>query len=363
VPGVSNSLTRAEALASCFANMRAAGLELTIEAAAFQPHYQAGTCGGGAECFAGLKTVLDLLQPLNPPQIRIVMQEPLTEAAKGNVPPTQALTETVAFISLLRSQYSVNLSYVEAYPAISASTISWFVTALVAACQSANLTPPDQLWVDHDKDAQGWSWADISWLENVAHAWGWQYAYIFGSPTWGSDGWRATALYTGWALSLANIVPDIYTFESWEWGTGDPADAVPEWASSSFTGTVRVFFEAGVYAGSWTDVQTRIIADQYLYPNDAVYSISGEYFLVYQGDGNLVLYRYDWTPLWASNTWWASAGFAVMQSDGNFVVYDASNVAVWWSGTDGSYGAWAELANDGHFRIRDAYGTIIYTIY
>lgn len=82
-------------------------------------------------------------------------------------------------------------------------------------------------------------------------------------------------------------------------------------------------------------------------PND-------RFALVYQADGNLVLYRDDGLPLWASQTAGTSVGDASMQEDGNFVVYDAAGVPVWASGTDGNPGAVVKLQPDGNL--------VIYTV-
>jgi len=65
-------------------------------------------------------------------------------------------------------------------------------------------------------------------------------------------------------------------------------------------------------------------------------SQSGSCTLVYQDDGNLVLYRYDRDrAVWASNTQGASVGELVLQTDGNLVLYDREGHAVWATGTDG----------------------------
>jgi serine protease len=54
--------------------------------------------------------------------------------------------------------------------------------------------------------------------------------------------------------------------------------------------------------------------------------------VAFQTDGNLVVYRQDWAPLWSSGTWGrlcsASTCFAVFQSDGNLVLYQ-NNVPYW----------------------------------
>lgn len=58
------------------------------------------------------------------------------------------------------------------------------------------------------------------------------------------------------------------------------------------------------------------------------YSANGEYYLVFQVDGNLVLYyRSDRNPIWSTNTQGRGVK-AAFQSDGNLVVYDKSNNAV-----------------------------------
>lgn len=58
------------------------------------------------------------------------------------------------------------------------------------------------------------------------------------------------------------------------------------------------------------------------------YSASGEYYLVFQHDGNLVMYyRSKSNPIWSSNTQ-GRGDRAVFQQDGNLVVYDQNNIAV-----------------------------------
>jgi hypothetical protein len=77
-----------------------------------------------------------------------------------------------------------------------------------------------------------------------------------------------------------------------------------------------------------------------LLPGDSLTSASGRYWLVYQGDGNLVLYDLaTGVALWWTGTVDEVPGQAVMQGDGNFVVYNADGLPVWWSATDGYAGA------------------------
>lgn len=95
-------------------------------------------------------------------------------------------------------------------------------------------------------------------------------------------------------------------------------------------------------------------AGQALYLNQRLTSADGRFALVYQGDGNLVLYDANWSDIWSSNTYGATYGQAVMQDDGNFVVYDGGGAAVWSSGTWGNPGAWLTAQNDGNLVIYSA---------
>lgn len=81
------------------------------------------------------------------------------------------------------------------------------------------------------------------------------------------------------------------------------------------------------------------------------YLDSGSYRLIYQTDGNLVVYN-GATVVWAANCWatcndWGSAGVTTMQTDGNLVVYNSDSTAVWASSTDVNNGAFAALRNSG----------------
>jgi hypothetical protein len=67
---------------------------------------------------------------------------------------------------------------------------------------------------------------------------------------------------------------------------------------------------------------------------------------VYQGDGNLVLYRKG-SPIWSSGTADNNAGSLQMQGDGNLVVYDGQGVPVWSSGTAEFPGGYLGIHSDG----------------
>lgn len=64
-------------------------------------------------------------------------------------------------------------------------------------------------------------------------------------------------------------------------------------------------------------------------------SPNGLFFLVMQGDGNLVEYMHDgsMTPaVWSSGTWGQGPSYLVMQGDGNLVIYRNGGGSTWASG-------------------------------
>ncbi|AKV07006.1 MULTISPECIES: putidacin L1 family lectin-like bacteriocin [Pseudomonas] len=78
---------------------------------------------------------------------------------------------------------------------------------------------------------------------------------------------------------------------------------------------------------------------------------SGDSALIFQGDGNVVVYGPNWSVRWASYTQNKGAVKAVMQADGNFVVYAANDVPLWNSGTAGHSGVVLRLQPNGGFSV------------
>jgi hypothetical protein len=103
--------------------------------------------------------------------------------------------------------------------------------------------------------------------------------------------------------------------------------------------------------------QNVMAAGESLFPGDSVTSSDGRFWLMYQGDGNLVLYRWDWVALWSSGTAGSSAGQVDMQSDGNLVVRNSGGGAVWHAGTYGAPGAYLVVQDDGNTVIYAAGGS------
>jgi Beta-galactosidase len=103
-----------------------------------------------------------------------------------------------------------------------------------------------------------------------------------------------------------------------------------------------------------------LIANHELTSNQSLTSCNGDYTLIMQGDGNLVLYQ-NGTALWASNTSGSAADEAIMQGDGNFVLYTSSGSPVWSSGTAGNDGAYLVVQNDGNVVIYSASGSTLWS--
>jgi len=113
--------------------------------------------------------------------------------------------------------------------------------------------------------------------------------------------------------------------------------------------------------GSSPPAANTLAGGQSLDPGKVLVSSDGRFRLAYQGDGNLVLYRWDGVPLWASKTSGTSPGRAAMQGDGNFVVYNGSGTPVWSSATAGNPGAYLKVQNDGNVVVYRSSGAALWS--
>lgn len=92
---------------------------------------------------------------------------------------------------------------------------------------------------------------------------------------------------------------------------------------------------------------------------------NGGYNLLWQDDGNLVLYNPANVPVWASNT--SNTGTALcFQTDGNLVIYNADGSPVFTSSTadaehGGAGGQWLTLYQDGTLEIVNGSGVVLWT--
>jgi hypothetical protein len=118
----------------------------------------------------------------------------------------------------------------------------------------------------------------------------------------------------------------------------------------------------------WETYQGELQMGGILRAGDMVDSDNGRYHLIYQPDGNVVLYDEGtdgdeaWTALWETNTDGASTGMLILQHDGNLVLYDASSRPLWASDT---YRTPCVLIvqNDGNVVIYDANGVALWAVF
>src|SRR5271165_305894 len=80
-----------------------------------------------------------------------------------------------------------------------------------------------------------------------------------------------------------------------------------------------------------------------------LYSDDGQFRVLLQNDGNLVVYD-RWQARWASGTNGQSVSQCIMQTDGNLVIYGYDG-PIWASNTSGNPGAYLNMQNDGNLVI------------
>jgi hypothetical protein len=99
-----------------------------------------------------------------------------------------------------------------------------------------------------------------------------------------------------------------------------------------------------------TVYKNQLLLNEQLGINEFMRSENG-YRLVFQEDGNLVLYRTDGVALWSSNTQNKGANRVSFQQDGNLVIYTPDNRVVWATNTHGRGANRLSLQEDGNLVI------------
>lgn len=127
-----------------------------------------------------------------------------------------------------------------------------------------------------------------------------------------------------------------------EWPDRTPADVLDHVALGYAYDTDPVVTTGPTAQGN--DMQP----GEVLNPDQAISSANGLYTFIYQGDGNLVLYRAGGVPLWASGTDGKAVGACIMQGDGNLVIYGPGGLYVWDSATDGNANSSLIVQDDGN---------------
>jgi hypothetical protein len=93
-------------------------------------------------------------------------------------------------------------------------------------------------------------------------------------------------------------------------------------------------------------------------------SSNSRYCFIMQTDGNAVVFDSDYagklTPIWHSNTYGVTNRYLVFQNDGNLVVYNADRTPAWNSGTYDNTGTLLKMQDDGNLVIYRANNTPIW---
>ena len=94
--------------------------------------------------------------------------------------------------------------------------------------------------------------------------------------------------------------------------------------------------------------KNKLMVGEQLKENAKLISANGEYSLVQQPDGNLVIYNTQKKAMWASGMNGQNVKRCVMQKDGNLVQHPGGyDNAMWSTNTKGNAGAYAMLRDDG----------------
>ncbi len=108
--------------------------------------------------------------------------------------------------------------------------------------------------------------------------------------------------------------------------------------------------------------KNRLMAGEQLKEYAKIISANGEYSLVQQPDGNLVIYNSDKKAMWASGMNGQNVKRCVMQKDGNLVQHPGGyDLSMWSTNTRGNAGAYAMLQDDGVLVIINKENKIIWT--
>lgn len=89
----------------------------------------------------------------------------------------------------------------------------------------------------------------------------------------------------------------------------------------------------------------------------SIWSCDGRFEFKFQGDSNLVLYKYSGgvaKPIWAANTWNMGGDKLIMQEDGNLVIYKSNGTPIWSTNTWGKPNSRLEVQDDGNVVIYSA---------
>lgn len=328
-------------VAQCFANLRNAGKKLVVELGSLKPQ-----CQTAQACWDSAYPTLARLASLAPPDAYLAIDEPISTGHLNY--PNQiadfgyAVAQTVEFIRIART-FAPGLKIIlhEAYPNLSAYTVAQFFAQVHYGAISTTGMGVQYADVDWDwNDGRGNLW-EISQLKDYVHGIGLGFSLLFWNAQPHARSWEDGLMHEGFMVHNFGLRPDLYAVLDF---VQQPDWTLAEWDAGTFTRSVRNFANTFLPTASSSH---GLRVNEVLYPGQTRVSVDGRFALVYQWDGNLVLY-YGSTALWHTATYGTSPGGVAMQSDGSLVVYDASGVPRWASNTAGYGGAFLLVQSDGN---------------
>ena len=206
----------------------------------------------------------------------------------------------------------------------------------------------------------------ISGLISQAHAQGIRFYCSTLTPFEGSSGWTADRevireQLNNWVKSSASGCDGVIDQDTATHDPSAPTKYLPAYDAGDHLHPNDTGYQAianAVNLALFTPATLPIIATptgcgtigtgEGIVPGQTVTSCDGGYVLNMQFDGNLVLYKSNGTPLWASNTVNQPAAQADLTADGNFVVLGALGNVLWQSGSGGQTAARLFVQGDGN---------------
>ena len=180
---------------------------------------------------------------------------------------------------------------------------------------------------------------------------------IWSSNTYGRPGQVCIMQYDGNLVIYDRDANPLWSSETWQYANSrltvqDDGNVViyrpdnsPVWA----TDTEQIYPDGPAASGS--DMRP----GQALHHDERIISTGGRYILIFQADGNLVLYRDLYGGgtriLWSSNTSGKMGKVCIMQDDGNLVMYDRFGNAVWSTETWNNPSSHLVIQDDGNLVI------------
>ncbi len=110
-----------------------------------------------------------------------------------------------------------------------------------------------------------------------------------------------------------------------------------------------------IAAVAFPSTPSRLLENESITLQQTIYSPNNAVTLALQSDGNVVL-RCGTAVKWSSGTAGTQAQFLVLQGDGHLVLYGPNYTPVWWNGAYGFTGAFLQAQNDGNLVVYSAGG-------